>query len=136
MDKVAEFQGKYRFLSNFWIEPDGTCVEIEYQRSKCMLDSDRKLFNFTMTPGAAKRIGRTVKLLDDWEEIKVGVMRELVYRKFMDHAVLARQLLATGEAELVEGNRWGDRFWGVDAISGKGSNELGKILMQIREELR
>ena len=42
-------------------------------------------------------------------------------------------LLATGKATLVEGNSWGDTFWGV--CRGKGKNMLGKILMRVRKRL-
>ena len=56
-----------------------------------------------------------------------------VRMKFTDPA-LAAKLLATGEATLVEGNHWGDTFWGV--CDGEGRNQLGEILMTVREELR
>jgi predicted NAD-dependent protein-ADP-ribosyltransferase YbiA (DUF1768 family) len=60
-------------------------------------------------------------------------MYGLVYLKFANHPELLKQLLATGDEELVEGNGWGDRFWGkVDDI---GENNLGKILMGVRREL-
>ena len=42
-------------------------------------------------------------------------------------------LLATGEEYLVEGNTWGDKYWGV--CGGIGLNHLGKLLMQVRDEL-
>lgn len=47
-----------------------------------------------------------------------------------------RQFLSTGDAELVEGNTWNDTWWGVNATTGKGKNMLGRLLMQVREELR
>ena len=60
-------------------------------------------------------------------------MRELLRQKFA-HPDLRRLLLATGDAELVEGNTWGDTFWGT--VDGKGENHLGKILTRIRTELQ
>jgi predicted NAD-dependent protein-ADP-ribosyltransferase YbiA (DUF1768 family) len=60
-------------------------------------------------------------------------MRDLLRQKFA-HPELRRLLLATGDAELVEGNTWGDRFWGVCA--GRGQNHLGRLLMAIRAEIR
>ena len=47
---------------------------------------------------------------------------------------LGNKLLETGNQELVEGNTWGDIFWGV--CNGKGQNWLGKILMMVRDEIR
>ena len=69
-----------------------------------------------------------------WDDIKLNVMRDLVWRKFSEDPELRAKLLATGDAELVEGNAWGDTFWGVDQ-SGKGENHLGKILMETRTRL-
>jgi hypothetical protein len=60
------------------------------------------------TPGIAKRMGRTLRLRDDWEQIKTDTMRYLVRLKFRAHPELARRLLETGNAELIEANTWGD----------------------------
>lgn len=67
----------------------------------------------------------------DWEAIKFATMEGLLRRKFR-HADLRAMLVATGDAELIEGNTWGDRVWGV--CGGTGENRLGKMLMQIRSE--
>jgi predicted NAD-dependent protein-ADP-ribosyltransferase YbiA (DUF1768 family) len=63
-------------------------------------------------------------------------MEQVIRAKFTQNPVLATRLLATGSMPLVEGNTWGDTFWGVDARTGKGGNHLGEILMAIRGELR
>lgn len=44
-------------------------------------------------------------------------------------------MIATGGEDLVEGNRWNDKFWGVCLKTGRGENWLGKLLMQVRAEL-
>ena len=75
-------------------------------------------------------------LRPDWEKVKNGIMEEIVCAKFTQHTDLAEKLLATGDRVLVEGNHWGDTFWGVDTRTGQGENHLGKILMKVREELR
>ena len=54
--------------------------------------------------------------------------------KFSQHPELAEKLLATGNAHLEEGNSWGDKVWGT--VGGVGANNLGKILMRVRETLR
>jgi len=58
----------------------------------------------------------------------------LTMRQKFKQPELKAKLLATGDAELIEGNHWGDIVWGV--CRGKGENRLGKILMKVREELR
>lgn len=135
-DPIKQFQGKYRFLSNFFIEPDGTHVEGEYQSQKCSIPTDTERFR-GLSPGQCKRLVRTVKLRSDWERSKVVTMRLLVHQKFVDHPGLADDLLATGDVELIEGNSWGDSFWGVvNNGNGHGRNELGKILMHVRKDLK
>ena len=136
MNPITSFKGSYRYLSNFYIEPDGTHVEGEYQTEKCKDSSERILFE-GLLPAEAKKFGRTVELRPDWEEIKLTVMRGLVLRKFKDHPVLAEKLVKTGGVEIVEGNYWGDKFWGkVFGGQGEGQNWLGRILMETRDKLR
>ena len=133
---ILSFTGSHRFLSNFYIEPDGTCVEREYQAQKCADYDDIDRFA-KLTPGQAKRLGRQVKIRSDWEQVKVETMRMLVWQKFVDHNELAKRLLATEVSLLVEGNNWGDRFWGRDKDGmGQGENWLGKILMETRRDLQ
>jgi len=60
-------------------------------------------------------------------------MRHLVREKFTTYPTMTKALLSTGEVELIEGNYWHDRFWGV--CQGQGENHLGRLLMQIRSEL-
>ena len=77
---------------------------------------------------------RKKKLRRDWESVKDNVMREAVMAKFSQHPDLAGLLLATGTARLVEHTQ-NDSYWG-DGGDGRGQNKLGKILMQVREQLR
>jgi ribA/ribD-fused uncharacterized protein len=90
----------------------------------------------TKSPMIAARMGRDRKkpLRRDWESVKVAVMREVVRAKFNQHAVIRHILLSTGDAKLVE-HTDNDSYWG-DGGDGSGKNMLGRILMEIREELR
>ena len=138
MSKITSFQGEHRWLSNFWpvnVFYEGRMypsVENAYQAAK-LHPSARGQF-VTCTPGQAKRAGRSGAIRADWESDKVRVMEQLLAQKFFAGSALADRLLATGDAEIVEGNTWGDTFWGV--CRGKGENRLGKLLMARRDELR
>lgn len=135
---IDRFRGEYKFLSNFCSSPiiwEGSyypCVENAYQASKTLDEEVRKAFTH-ITPGVAKRLGRSVIQRRDWNEVHLTVMLSLLRLKF-ESPVLKRMLLATGDAELIEGNDWGDRYWGQ--TNGIGENHLGRLLMQVRSELR
>lgn len=83
----------------------------------------------------AKRMGRQCKLRADWEEIKLQVMETLLRQKFHSeiNPALAQLLKNTRDYELIEGNNWGDTFWGV--CNKVGKNHLGRLLMLIRSDL-
>lgn len=129
----------YGFLSNFHtstVTLDGKkypSVEHAYQASKTSDGSARELIRKTKSPGDAKKLGRALQIRPDWEEVKIDLMRGLIREKFQS-PFLAHELLKTGDAELVYGNTWNDRFWGV--CRGTGLNWLGRILMEVRAALQ
>ena len=134
---IAAFRGDNYFLSNFSrskIEFDGKIfysAEAAFQGQKCPSETWKFC---SMSPQQAKKAGRKIQLRIDWEEVKDRLMLQIVRAKFTQNATLKKKLLATGDAELIEGNTWGDQYWGV--CNGKGENKLGKILMQVRDELK
>lgn len=140
MKDILGFNKEYRFLSNFYpatVEYDGleySSTEHAYQAAKTEDAGQRRRIRESQKPGDAKRLGKQVKMRTDWEQIKVGVMKDLVRQKFTKHKELKEKLLATGDAHLEETNTWNDTFWGV--CKGKGQNHLGKILMEVRDELK
>ncbi len=83
----------------------------------------------------AKRLGRKLPVREDWNDMRLEVMRELLAIKFAPGTVLAAKLLATGYQKLVEGNTWNDKFWGVCLRTGEGENHLGRLLMEQRRNL-
>ena len=134
---IDNFDGEYRFLSNFFcpspVTLDGVVypsVEHAYQAAKTLNPFERQMF-IPITCGQAKRLGRKVTLRPDWEEVKIDVMRSLLKQKFAEGTELRQMLDLTKPEELVEGNTWKDRFWGV--CEGVGENWLGKLLMEIRD---
>lgn len=141
-ESISNFhEEQYRFLSNFFeapVEYGGLTYgssEAAFQAQKCMTQEEKLPFT-ECGPGKSKGMGRRVPLRPDWEEVKVGIMEEIVRAKFAQNPELAKMLLATGDKVLVEGNHWGDTCWGVDTRTGKGENHLGRILMKVREELK
>lgn len=136
---IKEFQGEYRFLSNFWpaeVQYQGLIfptVEHAYQAAKTENWAHRYEIQFMDKPGDAKKFGKKVEIREDWNSIKFHIMKELVEEKFRK-PWLQKLLLATGTEELQEGNSWGDTYWGV--CWGIGQNKLGQILMQVREEIK
>lgn len=137
---ITKFRGDYAFLSNFYVPAQVTLdghmyvsVEHAYQAAKTVDEHERRRIREALTPGVAKRMGKKVIMRPDWEEIKETVMLDLCRQKFANNP-LRTLLLKTKGQDLVEGNEWGDVFWGV--CNGVGENKLGKILMQIRDEIQ
>lgn len=132
---IDKFEGKYRWLSNFYhcdVTYDGQTYkssEAAYQASKTLDKKERDKFE-NVASGQAKKMGKTLELRPDWEEVKDDIMRDIVTIKFSCNSYLMQKLINTGDAELVEGNWWGDTYWGV--CCGEGQNKLGKILMELR----
>lgn len=128
------------FLSNFY-----PCViqygRFTFQSSECAYmsakreDVEWKEFCESNPPAVVKKKSRTIKLRADWDRIKIQVMFDVLRLKFAIPE-LRDKLLATGDQQLIEGNTWGDTFYGVDVRTGIGRNFLGRILMKIREEIK
>lgn len=144
---IDRFDGtEHAFLSNFFHQAAVPCIdefgivyatnEAYYQAHKTNDLAARRAIAEAPTPAKAKRLGGPrgiVLLCPNWEQIKIDVMYAGLKQKFADPE-LRKLLLATGDAELIEGNTWRDRFWGV--YQGQGLNWLGKLLMKLREEIR
>ena len=132
---IDSFRGGHAFLSNFAavkVRLDGVefpTVEHAYMAAKTIDPRHREWVRGASTPGKAKRMGRQITLRADWEDVKLQTMEMLLQQKCSQEPFRS-QLDATGDALLVEGNTWGDRFWGV--CRGEGENHLGKLLMKIR----
>lgn len=136
---ITSFSGSYVFLSNFYphaIEYEEIrypTSEHAFQAAKTLGVWQRKTIAALPTPGQAKRMGRQIELRPMWDSVKIQVMEEILHLKFED-AELRQMLMDTHPKCLVEGNTWGDLFWGFDTTAGRGSNNLGILLMRIRQE--
>ena len=134
---IDKFRNRYYFLSNMYpckIEYNGLIFDSSeslFQSMKCEDKND--VSRFVGIDGyTAKKIGKKVKLIKDWDELKVDLMYKVVKMKFEQNYDLKLMLLATKNEHLEEKNYWGDDFWGT--VNGYGRNELGKILMKVRQE--
>lgn len=136
---ILEFKGDYRYLSNMYkvlFRIDNVLylsVEHWYQANKTTNRDIYESIRKCSTPREAKAIGNQIELRPDWDDIKLDIMYKGVLAKFSQNEDLKSKLLST-RGLLVEGNYWGDQYWGV--CNGVGENHLGKILMQVREVLR
>ena len=139
MDKIKQFQGEYRWLSNFAecdVFLEGILypsVENAYQAAKTINKEERIQFE-TCSAGQAKRASRNITMRKDWPEVKKQVMFNLLCQKFNKEPYITL-LLDTKLVDIEEGNTWGDTYWGVDLRSGRGQNILGKMIMNIRLDI-
>lgn len=150
---IPRFEGEYRFLSNFApspisVTPLRTAERLVFPTGEHMFQAlkykamGNNLIPYEANdyvqsvisnpdPNHAKKMGRKVKIdVAKWESIRIEMMRQTVWEKFAQHPDLRERLLDTDSAMLVEGNTWGDRFWG--RVDGRGYNILGSILMEVR----
>lgn len=135
--EICGFFGPWRWLSNFYRSPVWyedhlyPSVENGYQAMKYENDDDRIKF-LSISPTEAKKLGQLAPLRENWNVIKFDVMSNLVFNKFDRNLGLRKQLLDTGSKLLEERNYWDDVVWGTN-MEGVGQNNLGKILMKVRE---
>lgn len=138
-DRVEGFFNEYRFLSNFHlikIKYEGIVypsTEHAYQACKTLDNAVRLEISKLKTPKEARRAGQKLKIRPDFDSVKLKIMEDINRLKFKNE-YLAGRLKSTGESYLEETNWWGDKFWGV--CDGIGENNLGKILMKVRSELK
>lgn len=149
---ISSFSGKFEFLSNFFARPQKSLISYEvvgedgdptiktvmetfptlehaYQASKTV-DREKQLEILkTFTPRQAKRLGKGLTVIENWDSKKLHVMERLLEDKFAQHIDLKIKLLTTGNVKLIEGSTHDD-FWGV--TQDGGTNHLGRLLTKIR----
>ena len=137
---IESFRNEYYFLSNFY--PSDVVmsnvryptVEHAFQAAKAVDERGKNWILNASTPKEAQNRGRVVACREDWNNARLFIMRGLVFLKFTTHYDLRKRLIATGNEELIEGNWWGDTYWGV--CNKVGENHLGIILMEARKLLK
>jgi ribA/ribD-fused uncharacterized protein len=141
MKIIKEFQGEFRWLSNFspvnilYNGINYASVEHAYQSAKSD-NPEWKLFcsDPANKAGKIKTKSRKIKPIDGWYYKKVSIMKELLTLKF-DDPKYKKLLIDTGNCIIQEGNMWHDTFWGIDLKTGQGNNILGNLIMEIRESI-
>jgi N-glycosidase YbiA len=134
----------YGCFSNFSLHEihiqnlDWPTVEHYYQAQKLVGTREHYLIETIRacpTPKDAAKIGRdrSRTIRDDWENVKIPIMREAVLIKFLTHLDIQQVLLETGDRELVEDSPV-DYYWGCGKDK-TGLNHLGKILMSVRQQI-
>lgn len=138
--EIKSFQGEYRWLSNFWLHPitvfgyECKSVEHGYQAMSTFDEATRqKILSFSTAAEAKEERKREgFSLRKDWAEKKLSVMRSLIAEKFSmeTNHELAYKLYLTRPYKIIEGNTWGDNYWGE--FNGQGANNLGQLHMERR----
>ena len=136
---VADDYGCFSNFAAYPIQLDGETwptTEHYFQAQKFLDPHLQQAIRQAKSPMIAARLGRDRKkpLRSDWESVKVEIMRTAVRAKFTQHEGLRTNLLATGDAVIVEHTER-DSYWG-DGGDGSGQNILGQILMEVRAECR
>lgn len=138
-DVIYSFKDEYDFLSNrfgcsfIWQGIRYNNVETAFQSSKYEDEAERKLCSRQSAEKAAMKGGQIIPS-PEWEERKLETMMSIQVAKFSQNPSLMKRLIATGECKLINGNHKKETYWGVDLYSWKGENNLGKILMTIRDK--
>jgi hypothetical protein len=140
--KLSDPYGCFSNFSPHPIQVEGSywqTVEHYYQAQKFVGTENERLIAVirqTQTPMEAATLGRdrTRKLRPDWEQVKRQVMWQGVLTKFLTHTDIQAILLDTGEELIVEDSPT-DYYWGCGQDK-TGQNQLGEILMNVRQEVR
>ena len=140
--KFYKVNDEYGFMSNFapYTFSDGSRIwptsEHYFQAQKFLVPEIQEKIRQIASPMDAALEGRNRQnpLRPDWEEIKDEVMLQALRMKFSQNPEIARDLLATGDAIIIEHTQ-NDAYW-ADGGDGTGKNKLGLLLMQVREELK
>ena len=92
-----------------------------------MCATPREAFDFSRKPFVSRW------RRNDWEGVKIDIMRKALLAKFLQHGDLRKKLKGTGKRALVERSPY-DKFWG-DGGDGSGQNWLGRLLVEIRDAI-
>lgn len=164
---ITTFRGMYWFLSSFaqipcpapWL--DGAIAptrEHSFQACKAVSPDQARWVLDAPDPGEAKKRGRQVRAWLNWDQIRREVMLDLILGQLGSQPPFRVMLAGTAGETLVEGNHWGDVYWGAVPVTAGiiypggngppplwkpdeaspqtwlcGDNWLGRVLMMARD---
>ena len=136
---INSFRKEFGWLSNMYsceMEYEGhifKSVENAYMWAKNKEDKDWLNACLCNEPNVVKKLSKEINIREDWEDVKLKVMYELLLLKFKQEPFKTK-LKNTGLENIQEGNFWNDKFWGVCLKSNpnEGENHLGRLIMHIR----
>lgn len=148
--------GQYACMSNFYpcnfVDDDNqfNCSEQYFMYQKCLMfdPENTELLNailHSQNPTKIKQFGRQVRNYNDkiWSEQRYEIMKQANMLKFTQNNDICEILLSTGNEMLYEAAK-NDRIWGIGyyanavanvPIHKYGQNLLGKVLMEVRDEI-
>lgn len=132
-------KNEYRWLSNMELFPKPLIINNEVIKSSEHYYQSRKTTDLELrdkilkidNPYEVKKFCKTIKLRDDWDEVKISIMEETSEIKYS--ILYFRLKLIACKEPIIEENNHYDIFWGT--CNGKGENNHGKILTKLRERL-
>ena len=141
-ESITGFQGgRWEALSNWfpatvvWSGKQYPSVEHAFQAAKAAAEPEQaEAIRKAASPKEAHALGQLVSLPPTWERQRLKLMETLLRDKFRRDSSLRERLLRTENKNLIANNKWGETFWGVSG--GNGGNNLGKLLMSLRDEAR
>ena len=141
-ESITGFQGgRWEALSNWfpatvvWSGKQYPSVEHAFQAAKAAAEPEQaEAIRKAASPKEAHALGQALSLPPTWERQRLKLMETLLRDKFRRDSALRERLLRTENKNLIANNKWGEAFWGVSG--GNGGNNLGKLLMNLRDEAR
>ena len=110
-------------------------VEHAFQAAKTEDPDDHQEILDASSIREAKKIGRGFIIdVNDWEARKVSVMHRFIWQKFSENTILGKSLVNTYPTKIIMISEK-DSFWGMNK-NMVGQNQLGEILMTVRDDLR
>ena len=138
-DPIFFYEHEYYVFSNFssfmleWKGKLWPTSEYAYQAER--FEDEGKIRNMRSSHEAFKFAQDNKNLqVANWNDIKVGIMKEILKEKVKQHPYVMKKLLESGERELIE-DSWRDDFWGWGP-NKDGKNMLGKLWMEVRSEIK
>ena len=142
-NEILGFFKEYRFLSNYHIckvyyeNIMYPSTEHAYQAAKTKHSDERHNF-VHLTCKEARLYGQKIILRNDFAKVRNKLMYDVNMIKFTNNEDIKKLLIDTENSYLEETNKWHDNYWGnciCEKCGGKGLNNLGKTLMEIRGKL-